>query len=177
MTRRKRHGCRPNRTPAAGRRDRRQSTVSPQPFPSPRRARQAEPGASPVCGLPLVQPPRRFLPPRRAWDTDETADASPSGSGRGSAFSRGALSAVSTEPTGEFCEAKWLQWCARKSSERAVPRAAAVDKKPVSHCPAGKSGISVQAYLYLGHLGFSAPRAGKSGEQQLRRGHRVVVWG
>ena len=32
---------------------------------------------------------------------------------------------------------------ARKSSERAVPRAAAVDKKPVSHCPAGKSGISV----------------------------------
>ena len=66
---------------------------------------------------------------------------------------------------------------ARKSSERAVPRAAAVDKKPVSHCPAGKSGISVQAYLYLGHLGFSAPRAGKSGEQQLRRGHRVVVWG
>ena len=58
--RRKRHGCRPNRTPAAGRRDRRQSIGPPQPFPSPRRARQAEPGASPVCGLPLVQPPRRF---------------------------------------------------------------------------------------------------------------------
>ena len=86
MTRRKRHGCRPNRTPAAGRRDRRQSIGPPQPFPSPRRARQAKPGASPVCGLPLVQPPRRFLPPRRAWDTDETADASPSGSGRGPAF-------------------------------------------------------------------------------------------
>ena len=58
--RRKRHGCRPNRTPAAGRRDRRQSIGPLQPFPSPRRARQAESGASPVCGLPLVQPPRRF---------------------------------------------------------------------------------------------------------------------
>ena len=65
-TRRKRRGCRPNRTPAAGRRDRRQSIGPPQPFPSPRRARQAKPGASPVCGLPLVQPPRRFLPPRRS---------------------------------------------------------------------------------------------------------------
>ena len=59
-TRRKHHGCRPNRTPAAGRRDRRQSIGPPQPFPSPRRARQAKPSASPGCGLPLVQPPRRF---------------------------------------------------------------------------------------------------------------------
>ena len=57
---RTRHGCRPNRTPAAGRRDRRQPIGPPQPFPSPRRARQAKPGASPICGLPLVQPPRRF---------------------------------------------------------------------------------------------------------------------
>ena len=58
-------------------------------------------------------------------------------------LSRGVLSAVSTEPTGEFCEAKWLQWCARKSSERAVPRAAATDNGSVNHCPAGKSGIRV----------------------------------
>lgn len=58
--RRKRHGCRPNRTPAAGRCDRRQSIGPPQPFPSPRRARQARPSASPGCGLPLVQLPRRF---------------------------------------------------------------------------------------------------------------------
>ena len=36
MTRRKRHGCRPNRTPAAGRRDRRQSIGPPQPFPGAR---------------------------------------------------------------------------------------------------------------------------------------------
>ena len=56
---------------------------------------------------------------------------------------RGVLSAVSTEPTGEFCEAKWLQWCARKSSERAAPRAAATDNGSVNHCPAGKSGIRV----------------------------------
>ena len=59
-TRQTRHGCRPNRTPAAGRRDRRQPIGPPQPFPSPRRARQAKPSASPGCGLPLVQPPRRF---------------------------------------------------------------------------------------------------------------------
>ena len=167
MTRRKRHGCRPNRTPAAGRRDRRQSIGPPQPFPSPRRARQAKPGASPVCGLPLVQPPRRFLPPRRAWDTDETADASPSGSGRGPAFRAEAAEARGESrrvfrarrdwrragsPRGADAEAKarglihLAESCrrgARKSSERAVPRAAAVDKKPVSHCPAGKSGISV----------------------------------
>ena len=77
-TRRKRHGCRPNRTPVAGRRDRRQSTGPPQPFPSPRHARQAKSGAAPGCGLPLVQPPRRFLPPRRAQDTDETSGDSPS---------------------------------------------------------------------------------------------------
>ena len=38
---------------------------------------------------------------------------------------------ISTEPAGEFCEAKWLQWCARKSSERTAPCAAATDKEPV----------------------------------------------
>ena len=63
---------------------------------------------------------------------------------------------VSTEPTGEFCEAKWLQWCARKSSERAAPRAAAADKEPICHGPVRKSGIRV---LLPTPCSFSKPGA------------------
>ena len=90
-TRRKRRGCRPNRTPAAERRDRRQSTGPLQPFPSPQRARQARSIASPVCGLPLVQPPRRFRYATR------TASQPP----RGRAPSRPAFRAGSSGGAGE----------------------------------------------------------------------------
>ena len=57
---------------------------------------------------------------------------------------------------------------ARKSSERAAPRAAAVDKKPVCHCPVRKSGIRVpanrnarriRAYLPPAPYSFTMPKA------------------
>ena len=162
-TRRKRHGCRPNRTPAAGRRDRRQPIGPPQPFPSPRRARQAQPGASPVCGLPLVQPPRRFrcahgtvgcrtprgrTPLRLAF----RVGAAEAGGVARRVFRarRGRRRAGS--PRGADAEAKAsgsihlaevLSGGARKSSERAAPRAAASDNGSVCHCPVRKSGIRV----------------------------------
>ena len=53
-------GCRPNRTPLSWRRDHRQSISLIQPFPSAKRARQAEANASPDSGLALVRPPRHF---------------------------------------------------------------------------------------------------------------------
>ena len=152
---RQRHGCRPNRTPATGRRDRRQSIGPPQPFPSPKRARQAKPSASHGCGLPLVQPPRRFLPPRRTRDTAEAADTSPSATPASASSLDAGLPAAQGQrrrgeearrvfrarrgwrragsPHGADAEAKAsgsihlanaTSAGARKSSERAAPRAA-----------------------------------------------------
>ena len=165
--RRTRHGCRPNRTPAAGRRDRRQSIGPPQPFPSPRRARQAKPSASPVCGLPLVQPPRRFrcrahgsvgyrvlrgrnaaeacLPHRGSGGAGGVAKSfsGPTGLATRRFTSRGRCG---SEGQRLYSPRGVLSGDARKSSERAAPRAAAADSEPVCHCPARKSGIRVFAH-------------------------------
>ena len=151
--RRKRHGCRPNRTPAAGRRDRRQPIGPPQPFPSPRRARQAKPSASPDCGLPLVQPPRRF---RCAHGTAAVASRlntveaclprrGSGGGGRGAkSFSGPTWPATHRFTSRGRCGSESQRFYsphgamsgdARKSSERAAPRAAAADKEPICHCP------------------------------------------
>ena len=111
------------------------------------------------ASLPSASPP-----PRRARDTDETADAFPSGVDAGLPFARrqrrreGESRRVfrarrdwrrAGSPRGADAEAKAsdaihlaesCRWGARKSSERAAPRAAAADWEPVCHCPVRNPG-------------------------------------
>ena len=192
-TRRKRHGCRPNRTPAAGRRDRRQSIGPPQPFPETcaasgirRVARLRAASCATPASLPSASPrpghgrDSRHLPfgewtraclSRGGARRVAKSFSGPTGLATRRFTSRGRCGSESQR---SYSPRGVLSGDARKSSERAAPRAAAVDKKPVCHCPVRKSGIRVDCQDRLTLRKPSENRARKlnpieSGEKHFSR--------